>query len=110
MDETTIKIDIINRISELNNKIIVTENNLKISKYEYHQELLELKYSLEYDKFKTIKEKEERAKLENAPLELDILDFEKQLQELKLEKEVLMLKLKYLYTPFVEFNRNKVQE
>lgn len=102
MNEKEVIAEVICRIAELNNDIGIVEHNLKLVKYDYHKELLELKYSDEYSQIKTIKEKEERAKIETSPMELEIIDNEKRLQELKLEKEVLMLQLKYLYTPFIE--------
>ena len=90
----------INTIENLNNEIKSAEKSYKLSKFEYTHKLLKLKYSDEYRQFKTIKEKEEHAKMdmESRNLELNVINNELMLQNLKFDKEVLMLQLKYLYT------------
>ena len=68
------------------------------AKYDYEIQLLEKKYSDEYEKYESIKEKEERAKLEVLPKKELIVDYEHQLDLLKanLEETKRLLKLAYI--------------
>jgi hypothetical protein len=88
---------IIEEISGLNDKIVKAESEYNENKYKYKHTLLELKYSDEYSKYKTIKEKEERAILELSDMKMVLVELETEVQRLKYEKEVLLYQLKYLY-------------
>ena len=65
------------------------KKQLRTAKIKYRIEFLTLKYSDEYQKFKTIKEKEERAELQMLPKKEAIAELESKIDSLRYERDVI---------------------
>lgn len=65
-------------------------------KLDLNLQKIELKYSAQYDKIKTIKEKEEKATLDTQETHINLINTNRQVNDKKLEVEILKLKIDLL--------------
>ena len=92
----------LNRITVIGHNLSVDENDYEQMKHNYEIKLLQLKYSDEYMEYKTVKEKEERARIELAKEKEAIISFDRQISLYKKELEHKRLVLKYLFRLYDE--------
>ena len=92
----------LNRITVIGHNLSVDENDYEQMKHNYEIKLLQLKYSDEYMEYKTVKEKEERARIELAKEKEAIISFDRQISLYKKELEHKRLLLKYLFRLYDE--------
>ena len=78
-------------------RVAVDEKKYNRLKNKYELELLELKYSEEYEQYKTIKEKEERARIELYSKKNELLNYEQDIKTGKHSLEICELTLRYLF-------------
>lgn len=71
------------------------KNAYDTQKHKLELERLKLKYSNEYTQYKTIKEKEERARLATAGMEMSVLRAKKVLREAELNVQIDELDMYY---------------
>lgn len=90
--------DILKQIKDINKQIINTERNYVDIKYKYETDFLNLKYCVEYEKYKTIKEKEERAKIETSSAKHTLARLKTDIKALEMERDLLMLEFNYYST------------
>ena len=65
-------------------------------KLDLNLQKIELKYSAQYDKIKTIKKKEEKATLETQDTHINLINTNRQVNDKKLEVEILKMKIDLL--------------
>lgn len=75
------------------NDLVQMQEALKL---DLNLQKLEKKYSAQYDQIKTIKEKEERAVLETQDTHIKLINTNRQVNDKKLEVEILKLKIDLL--------------
>ena len=92
----------LNSITIIGHNVAVDENDYEQMKHNYEIKLLQLKYSDEYMEYKTVKEKEERARIELAEAKEAIISFDRQISLYKKELEHKRLVLKYLFRLYDE--------
>ena len=77
--------------------LIQCDELLSKTKLEHELEMLTLKNSKEYEKFKTLKQKEEQAKLETDDYSFKILELTNKQQILKAQKQGVEYELRLLF-------------
>jgi len=92
----------LNRITVIGHNVAVDENDYEQMKHNYEIKMLQLKYSDEYMEYKTVKEKEERARIELAKEKEAIISFDRQISLNKKKLEHKRLVLKYLFRLYDE--------
>lgn len=92
----------LNSITIIGHNVSVDENDYEQMKHNYEIKMLQLKYSDEYMEYKTVKEKEERARIELAKEKEAIISFNRQISLYKKELEHKRLLLKYLFRLYDE--------
>lgn len=73
----------------------MAKNNYDLQKYQWEMERLKLKYSTEYMKYKTIKEKEEHAKLETEHMGESVLHAKAELRMAEMMVQIDELNMLY---------------
>lgn len=89
---------ILEKINEIEHELsnyYEAKNQYDLAKLKYEEKLLTLKYSQEYQIYKTIKEKEERAKMETTDLQYLLLDCKAHVRSCELAVKCLKLELQY---------------
>lgn len=86
---------IIEEIKQINQDLRRAELDYYNLKYKYESDFYNLKYGPEYEKYKTIKEKEERAKLELGSDKQNLNAIKVIINSLERERDLLMLEFNY---------------
>ena len=85
----------IKKYQEETQKLDELKYDYDMLKFEMKLKQLSLKYSDEYTKYKTIKEKEERAIIETQDLERQLLQLKNKLRIQRLKSEISRLEIEY---------------
>lgn len=95
-------VDTLQNIRQAQNKLVIDEANYEKLKHDYEIGLMELKYSDEYMEFKTIKEKEENARIQLQDKKLELLELKSIINFSKYSLDYYNTELRYLFRLYDE--------